>query len=247
MDKWQTNIDPKSQKKTPKRHPGTENWPQEGRKWHHKRPKMVPRRAEEGAKTIPNRKSNQEAHQDYPKTVLGPPQGAIRPLSRHPQGGIWAPQNDQKRNPKRSKIVSKNQEEKIAIQDDLGPVLERSWVVLGHHLGPRNAPNPYKTYGFVDNHFFEDKTVRRRFRDQLGPKKAPRGPKMTPKRDPRSTPKRPKTDIKIDLNFDAKTKRVGQGSTRRLWAGNPPQGAPQEPWGGGPSDTGQAPRHPCAR
>ena len=83
MDKWQTNIDPKSQKKTPKRHPGTENWPQEGRKWHHKRPKIVPRRAEEGAKTIPNRKSNQEAHQDYPKTVLGPPQGAIRTSFPH--------------------------------------------------------------------------------------------------------------------------------------------------------------------
>ena len=83
MDKWQTNIDPKSQKKTPKRYPGTENWPQEGRKWHHKRPKIVPRRAEEGAKTIPNRKSNQEAHQDDPKTVLGLPQGAIRPSFGH--------------------------------------------------------------------------------------------------------------------------------------------------------------------
>ena len=83
MDKWQTNIDPKSQKKTPKRYPGTENWPQEGRKWHHRRRKIVPRRAEEGAKTIPNRKSNQEAHQDDPKTVLGPPQGAIRPSFPH--------------------------------------------------------------------------------------------------------------------------------------------------------------------
>ena len=48
---------------------------------------------------------------------------------------------------------------------------------------------------------------------------------MTPKRDPRSTPKRFKTDIKIDLNFDAKTKRAGPGSGRRLWAGDPPQGA----------------------
>ena len=83
MDKRQTNIDHQSQKQTLKRHPGTENWPQEGRKWHHKRPQMVPRRAEEGAKTIPNSKSNQEAHQDYPKTVLGPPQGAIRPSFGH--------------------------------------------------------------------------------------------------------------------------------------------------------------------
>ena len=69
--------------KDTKRHPETENCPQEGRKWHPKRPKIVPRRAEEGAKTIPNRKSNQEAHQDDPKTVLGPPQGAIRPFLPH--------------------------------------------------------------------------------------------------------------------------------------------------------------------
>ena len=66
---------------------------------------------------------------------------------------------------------------------------------------------------------------------------------MTPKRDPRSTPKRPQTDIKIDLNFDAKTKRVGHGSAGRLW-GAPPLEAPQGPWGGGPSDTGPPPRHP---
>ena len=83
MDKRQTNIDPQSQKKTPKRHPRTENCPQDGRKWHHKRPKMVPRRGEEGAKTIPNRKSNQEAHQDDPKSVRGPPKGAILPFRRH--------------------------------------------------------------------------------------------------------------------------------------------------------------------
>ena len=55
---------------------------------------------------------------------------------------------------------------------------------------------------------------------------------MTPKRGPRSTPKRPQTDIKIDIDFDAKTKRAGQGSARRHWAGPPPREAPQEPWEG---------------
>ena len=34
---------------------------------------------------------------------------------------------------------------------------------------------------------------------------------MTPERDPRSSPNRPKIDIKIDINFDAKTKRAGHG------------------------------------
>ena len=55
---------------------------------------------------------------------------------------------------------------------------------------------------------------------------------MTPKRDPRSTPKRPQTDIKINLNFNAKTKRAYHGSVRRFWAGTPPREAPQEPWEG---------------
>ena len=72
MDKWQTNIDPKSQKKTPKRHRRSDNWPEEGRKWNQQRPKMVSRSPEEGANTISNRKSNQEEHQDDPQTVLGP-------------------------------------------------------------------------------------------------------------------------------------------------------------------------------
>ena len=83
MDKRQTNIDHQSQKQTPKRHPRIENWSEEGPKSNQERPKMVPRKAEEDAKTIPNRKSNQEAHQDYPKTVLGLPQGAIRTSFGH--------------------------------------------------------------------------------------------------------------------------------------------------------------------
>ena len=126
MDKRQTNIDHQSQKQTPKRRPGTENWLQEGRKWHHKRPKIVPRRAEEGAKTIPNRKSNQEAHQDDPKTVRGLGQGPISTTARAPWGPIWAPPNDPKRSLKRSKIQAKIENRKKAIHDDQGRVLERS-------------------------------------------------------------------------------------------------------------------------
>ena len=164
MDKRQTNIDPKRQKKTPKRHPGTENWPQEGRTWHSKRPKMVPRRGEEGAKTIPNRKSNQEAHQDDPKSVRGPAQGPISLTARAPWEPIWAPQNDPKRSLKRSKIKAKIESRKKAIQDDQGPVLERSWSLWGHHVGARRPQKYWKTYYFAQNHFFEDKTVRRRFR-----------------------------------------------------------------------------------
>ena len=145
MDKWQTNIDPQSQKKTPKRHPRTENWPQDGRKWHHKRPKMVPRRGEEGAKTIPNRKSNQEAHQDDPKSVRGLGQGPISTTARAPWEPIWAPQNDPKRSLKRSQIKAKIESRKKTIQDDQGPVLERSWSLWGHHVGARRPQKYWKT------------------------------------------------------------------------------------------------------
>ena len=138
MDKWQTNIDPQSQTKTPKRHLRTENWPQDGRKWHHKRPKMVPRRGEEGAKTIPNRKSNQKAHQDEPKTILGLAQGRIWPAQPPPPGAIWEAKSGSKPIPKRSKIEAIIEEKKTSSQDGLGPVLERSWVVLGRHVGAKN-------------------------------------------------------------------------------------------------------------
>ena len=78
--------------------------------------------------------------------------------------------------------------------------------------------------------------------------KSAKGPKMTPQRDPRSNPKRPKIDIKIDINFDAKTMRAYHGLRFRHWVGNPPLGAP----GRRPRDPGEAaqaprdrsPRHP---
>ena len=82
-------------------------------------------------------------------------------------------------------------------------------------------------------HFFEDKTFRRGFRQPLKRKKAPRGANMTPKRDPRSTPKRPKTDIKIELNFDAKNQegwaRIGPQTLGRP----PPWRRPRSPGEGG--------------
>ena len=102
----------------------------------------------------------------------------------------------------------------------------RSWAVLGRHLGRKKAPNPYKTYCFVNNHFFEDKTVRRGFWDQLGPTKGQNEPNMGPKREPKTTPRRSKIDIKIDIKNDAKTKRAGHVLVRRHWAGTLPQGPP---------------------
>ena len=134
----------------------------------------------------------------------------------------------------------KNQESKKTIQGDLGPVLGRSWAVLGRHLGPKNVPNRYKTHGFVDNRFFDVKTVRRRLWDQHWPIKAPKRPKMTPKTEPKSTPRRSKIDVKIDIKNDAKSKRARRLLTRRHWSENPPRGPP----GRRPRDPGEAAQAP---
>ena len=112
------------------------------------------------------------------------------------------------------------------------------------------APNPtkyWKTYYFVSNHFFVLTTVRRRSWDQLRPKRAPKGVKITAKRDPRSRPKRAKIDIKINIDLGHATRVVQSEAGIVVWAGTPPREASQGPRGGGPSGTGQAPRHPCAR
>ena len=50
---------------------------------------------------------------------------------------------------------------------DLGRVLGGSWAVLGCHAGARRPQKYWKTYYFVQNHVFEDKTVRRRFWDAV--------------------------------------------------------------------------------
>ena len=97
----------------------------------------------------------------------------ICPRSMRSREAIWDPKTAPKSIPKRSKIEAKIQDDEKAIQDDLGPVLERSWVDLGPILGSILSKNHWKTYCFVKNRFFEGKSVRRRFRDQLGPKKAP--------------------------------------------------------------------------
>ena len=153
---------------------------------------------------------------------------------------FWEAKTAPKSIPKRSKIEAKNQEEKKSIQDDLGPILGRSWAVLGRHLGRRNAPNPYKTYCFVNNHFFEDKTVRRGFWDQLGPTKSQNEPILGPKREPKTTPRRSKIDIKIDQKNESKTKRARHRTSLVVSAGTPPWGAP----GRRPRSPGEAPQAP---
>ena len=96
----------------------------------------------------------------------------------HPWGAIWEAKTAPKSIPKRSKIEVKNQESKKPIQDDLGPVLGRSWAVLGAILGRLGPPNRALAQGgarfLLKKHFFDVKTIRRRSWDQLWPIKAPK-------------------------------------------------------------------------
>ena len=108
----------------------------------------------------------------------------------------------------------------------------RSWIRLeailgrlGCHLGALETLWHYACRCFVNIHFFDVKTVRRRSWDQLWPTKAPKRPKMTPKTEPKSTPRRSKIDVQIDVKNDAKTKRARHVLGRRHWVGTPPQGA----------------------
>ena len=97
--------------------------------------KDVPTRLQEAPKrpqkVIPNRKTEKGPNQDDPKTVLDPPGGGVPPVWCHPRGSIWEAKTAATSTPNRSKIEAKIQDEKKAIQGDLRPVLERSWVDLG--------------------------------------------------------------------------------------------------------------------
>ena len=102
---------------------------------------MVPRRAEEGSKTIPDRKSNEEPHQDDHMTGLGPQGKGGTPSLVSPYGGHLGAQKRSKTEPKTIQNRSENRESKKTSQDDRGPVLERSWSPWGSRVG---APNPQK-------------------------------------------------------------------------------------------------------
>ena len=130
--------------------------------------KDTPKRLQEASKrpkkVIPNRKTKKGPNQDDPKTVLDPPGGGVPPVWCHPRGSIWEAKTAPRATPKRSKIEANKQDEKKPIQDDLGPILERSWFDLGPILGSIWAKNHWKTQCFVNIRVFEDKSVRRRFR-----------------------------------------------------------------------------------
>ena len=212
-------------------------------KKHQNDPRSAQKRPQEEPKTtkkaIPNDKTTREPNQDDLGTVLDRP-GADLPTIHALRGAHLGGQNGTKIDPK----TIKNRSEKSRVKKT-DP--RRSWIRLGAilgrlgcHLGALETLWHYACRCFVNIHFFDVKTVRRRSWDQLWPTKAPKRPKMTPKTEPKSTPRRSKIDVKIVIKNDTKTKRARPFLARRHWVGTRPQGA----LGRRPRDSGEAAQAP---
>ena len=221
----------------PKKH---QNDPRSGQK----RPQNDPKTTK---KLIPKDKTKKGPNQDDLGTILDRPRADFRKIGALP-GLYLGAQNGTKTDPKTIKNRSeKSRGEKTDLRRfwiRLGAILGR----LGCHLGALETLWHYACRCFVNIHFFDVKTIRRRSWDQLWPTKAPKGPKMTPKTEPKSTPRRSKIDVKIDIKNDAKTKRAHHVLGRRHWVGTSPLGAPgrrpRSPGGAAQAPRDRPPRHP---
>ena len=107
-------------------------------KKHQTDPQSAQKRPQEEPKTtkkaIPNDKTKKGPNQDDLGTVLDPQPADSRSIASvraHHLGG----QNGTKIDPKTIKNRSEKLRRKKATQDDLGPILERSWVDLGPIFG----------------------------------------------------------------------------------------------------------------
>ena len=98
--------------------------------------------------------------------------------------------------PKGVKIEGDFQERKDALQDRLGEVLDRSWLVLGAVLGSKSCCGPHGAR-FFENRLFEEDKRSRRVLDRtwldLGAKRLQKGGQKGHKRHQ----KRDQNDIKI--------------------------------------------------
>ena len=110
-----------------------------------RRPNTTLRGTQEGQKSDPESQDEKRTEPRRSQDRLGPPTGRLAPAQPPPRGSIWEAKTALKSIPKRSKVESKIQDEKKALQDDLGPILERSWVDLGLILGSFWAKNHWKT------------------------------------------------------------------------------------------------------
>ena len=140
-------------------------------KKHQNDPRSAQKRPQNDSKTTKNDPKRDPERQDDKRTEprglqdrLGSLPGPIPQVQACPRGSIWEAKTAPKSIPKRLKIEAKNQEVKKPIQDDLGPVLGRSWAVLGALLGPWNRSKHHACRCFVKIYF----SMLRRFKDGLG-------------------------------------------------------------------------------
>ena len=204
-------------------------------------PKRSPRRPKKRSRTTRRKK-------DRTKTILGPSwisPGPIPQAQACPRGSILEAKTAPKSIPKRSKIETKNQDEKNRSKTILDPSwgdLGPSWVPSWADLDLKIVLSPSVALVFLKNHFSDVKTGRRRLWDQLWPTKAPKGPKMTPKTEPKSTPRRSKIDIKIDIKKRYKNQEGSPRSDPGTLGRDPSPRDPQGPPGRHPRGSGE---HPC--
>ena len=122
---------------------GLNRWVEMPKK-HQTDPQSAQKRPQEEPKTtkkaIPNDKTKKGPNRDDLGTVLDRPRADF-PSFRTLPGAHLGGQNGTKIDPKTIKNRSEKSRRKKPIQDDLGPVLGRSWAVLGAilgRLGPQN-------------------------------------------------------------------------------------------------------------
>ena len=122
--------------KSTKMHPETSKRPPEAFQKAQNDPKCTPKRPQKRpkieAKPQDEKRSETRRFQDR----LGSAPRGPTPVWWHPWGTIWEAKSAPKSIRKQSKSKRKFKRQKKPIQDDLGPVLGRSWAVLGAILGP---------------------------------------------------------------------------------------------------------------
>ena len=108
-----------------------------GQKSSQEGPKRVQKRSQTASRTKKRTKTTPRPSWDHPRGRFA--------LFRSPLGAHLGVKNDPKRSRKRSKINAKIEKRKKAIQEDQGPVLERSSSLCGRHVGARRPQKCWKT------------------------------------------------------------------------------------------------------
>ena len=101
------------------------------------------------------------------------------------------PKINQNRTQNESKIKTNFKSEKVTLQERLGAVLGRSWVILEVILGGKKRLKPFILNGLVKIHVFDVDRLARRVLDRTWPVLGAKSGKNDPNLAPQNEPKRP--------------------------------------------------------